>query len=329
MKVSIIIPVYNASLTLNECLGAIFDSSFKDFEVIVVSDNSSDNSVEIAKTYNCKILELKENRGPSFARNKGAEIAESDILLFLDSDIILKKNSLSLIIDKFSSKEINALQGIYSHETNYKYLATQFYQSYISYYTWPKNIKYASTLVTACFALRKEVFAQCNGFDTKITHVSCEDEQFGYQLIDKGYKILILRDLEVIHRVNYTTKRFIKKRFTQDVDRIKFYLREKTYIKKIKQKNYFKVISGIFILGLIFLTIVSSIFFPNKNLWYIFLILNISYILLHIGFLRFVSKTKGFNKIFGVLAMFYLDTSIMLTGMSYGFLEYFLFNKKH
>ena len=93
MKVSIIIPVYNASLTLNECLGAIFDSSFKDFEVIVVSDNSSDNSVEIAKTYNCKILELKENRGPSFARNKGAEIAESDILLFLDSDIILKKNS--------------------------------------------------------------------------------------------------------------------------------------------------------------------------------------------------------------------------------------------
>ena len=49
MKISIVIPVYNASLTLKECLDVIYDSSFKDFEVIVVSDNSTDNSVQIAK----------------------------------------------------------------------------------------------------------------------------------------------------------------------------------------------------------------------------------------------------------------------------------------
>ena len=57
MKISIVIPVNNASLTLKECLDAIFDTNFKDFEVIVVSDNSTDDSVQIAKQYQCKIIE--------------------------------------------------------------------------------------------------------------------------------------------------------------------------------------------------------------------------------------------------------------------------------
>ena len=60
MNISIIIPVYNSSLTLKECLDAIFDTNFKNFEVIIVSDNSSDNSVEIAKQYQCKVPHLQE-----------------------------------------------------------------------------------------------------------------------------------------------------------------------------------------------------------------------------------------------------------------------------
>ena len=47
MKISIVIPVYNSSLTLKECLDAVFDSNFKNFEVIVVSDNSKDNSKDL------------------------------------------------------------------------------------------------------------------------------------------------------------------------------------------------------------------------------------------------------------------------------------------
>ena len=58
MKISIIIPVYNSSLTLKECLDAVLDSSFKNFEVIIVSDNSPDNSVAIARQHQCKIIEF-------------------------------------------------------------------------------------------------------------------------------------------------------------------------------------------------------------------------------------------------------------------------------
>ena len=329
MKISIIIPVYNSSLTLNECLSSIFSSTFNDFEVIVVSGNSTDNSVEIAKKYKTKIIELSENKGPALARNKGSELAQGEILLFIDSDVIINKDSLNLIAKNFEFKNVNAIQGIYSHNPDYKYLATQFYQSYLCYYVWPPKKKYVSTLVTACFAIRSKIFIDLGGFDISIENASCEDEKFGYLLISKGHKILLLRDLQVIHRVNYDTVKFIKRRLTQEFDRIKFYLREKSYTNKIKQTNYLKVIIGIPVLGLILFTLLLTFIYPNNIIWYIFQILNLLYISLHMGFLKFVFKSKGFSRALGSLFIFYLDTFLMIVALTFGILSFFLLKKKY
>ena len=328
MKISIIIPVYNSSLTLKECLEAIFNSDFKNFEVIVISDNSTDNSVGIAKQYQCKIIELSENKGPAFARNEGAKISEGDILLFVDSDVIIKKDALNYLSEKFLQNEIDAIQGIYSHEPTYKSIITQYQMSYNCYYIWPENKKYASTLSTCCFAIRKKIFLNLKGFNVNFKRPSAEDEEFGYFLIDKGYKILILRELNVEHRVNYNLKHFIKKKFYTYIDVMKGYLRNKTYVKKIKQTNYAKVLAGIVILGLIILTAIGTIIFLNKTILYIFLTLNIAFLLLHAGFMRFVGRTKGLTKAFGVVAVCYIDTFLMLVGLLYGSLSYF-FGKKY
>ena len=328
MKISIIIPVYNSSLTLKECLEAIFNSNFKNFEVIVISDNSTDNSVGIAKQYQCKIIELSENKGPAFARNEGAKISEGDILLFVDSDVIIKKDALNYLSEKFLQNEIDAIQGIYSHEPTYKSIVTQYQMSYNCYYIWPENKKYASTLSTCCFAIRKKIFLNLKGFNVNFKRASAEDEEFGYFLIDKGYKILILRELNVEHRVNYNLKHFIKKKFYIYIDVMKEYLRNKTYVKKIKQTNYAKVLAGIVILGLIILTAIGTIIFLNETILYIFLTLNIAFLLLHTGFMRFVGRTKGLTKAFGVVAVCYIDTFLMLVGLLYGSLSYF-FGKKY
>ena len=328
MKISIIIPVYNSSLTLKECLEAIFNSNFKNFEVIVISDNSTDNSVGIAKQYQCKIIELSENKGPAFARNEGAKISEGDILLFVDSDVIIKKDALNYLSEKFLQNEIDAIQGIYSHEPTYKSIITQYQMSYNCYYIWPENKKYASTLSTCCLAIRKKIFLNLKGFNVNFKRPSAEDEEFGYFLIDKGYKILILRELNVEHRVNYNLKHFIKKKFYTYIDVMKEYLRNKTYVKKIKQTNYSKVLAGIVILGLIILTVIGTIIFLNKTILYIFLTLNIAFLLLHTGFMRFVGRTKGLTKAFGVVAVCYIDTFLMLVGLLYGSLSYF-FGKKY
>ena len=88
-KVSVIIPVYNSSKHIKECLESVINQTYKNIEIIVVDDASSDNSVEIIKNINdsrIKILELKQNIGVARARNKGIEIAVGDYICFLDSD---------------------------------------------------------------------------------------------------------------------------------------------------------------------------------------------------------------------------------------------------
>ena len=327
MKISIIIPVYNSAQTLKECLDAIFSFDLKNFEVIVVSDNSPDNSLEITKKYPCEIVELPQNNGPAFARNKGAQVATGDILFFVDSDVILKQDALNHLSKNFLSEDVNAIQGIYSHKPTYKSISTQYQMSYNCYYIWPEDKKYATTLSTCCFAIRKKLFNEFKGFNTNIKRASAEDEEFGYSLIDKGYKILILRELNVEHRVNYSVKHFIKKKFYTYIDVMKEYLRNKTYLKKIKQKNYLSVLMGIPILALTIFALFLFIFLKNKAFLIIFILLNIVFLLLHMRFMKFVRFSKGLPKAIGTILICYIDTFLMLTGLLYGSLSYFLGRK--
>lgn len=88
--VSVIIPVYNAGALISRCLDSVFSQSgVNDFEVIVIDDGSTDNSIEIIKSHpeasKIKIINQK-NAGPSRARNRGVEVATGKYLAFLDAD---------------------------------------------------------------------------------------------------------------------------------------------------------------------------------------------------------------------------------------------------
>lgn len=112
---SIIIPVYNVEQYIKECLDSVFNQSFKDFEVIVVNDGTKDNSMDIVKNYDVKIINQK-NKGLSSARNHGVQLAKGKYILFLDSDDYLEKDTLKEIhkslknnpdIVRFQIQEVN------------------------------------------------------------------------------------------------------------------------------------------------------------------------------------------------------------------------------
>lgn len=92
-KFSIIIPVYNVEKYLEKCLDSIKNQTYKDYEVIIVNDGTKDNSMDIAKKYDFKIINQK-NQGLSAARNTGVKNATGDYLLFVDSDDYLEKDLL-------------------------------------------------------------------------------------------------------------------------------------------------------------------------------------------------------------------------------------------
>ena len=88
-KVSVIVPVYNTSKYLDECINSIIKQTYKNLEIIFINDSSNDDSLEVISKYKdkrIKIIDLKENKGVAVARNKGIEISTGDYICFLDSD---------------------------------------------------------------------------------------------------------------------------------------------------------------------------------------------------------------------------------------------------
>lgn len=94
-KISVIVPVYNASRYLSECLDSLLNQTLKDIEIIAIDDKSTDNSLEILKRYAKEYPEIKvycnkQNYGQSITRNLGLDIAKGDYIGFVDSDDVVE-----------------------------------------------------------------------------------------------------------------------------------------------------------------------------------------------------------------------------------------------
>lgn len=102
--ISIIIPLYNNEEFIEQCLDTLLDQTFKDFEIIVVDDGSSDNSLIIAQEYESKHDFIKvlqqENQYAGVARNLGMKHAQGEYLLFLDSDDFFEPTMLEKTYNK-------------------------------------------------------------------------------------------------------------------------------------------------------------------------------------------------------------------------------------
>ncbi len=110
---SVVIPLFNKEAFIEETLTSVLNQDFNNFEIIIVDDGSSDNSVEIVSVI-CKndsriSLHRQQNKGVSSARNKGIEIAKGEYIAFLDADDYWYPNHLlnfKLSIDKFSNHAV-------------------------------------------------------------------------------------------------------------------------------------------------------------------------------------------------------------------------------
>lgn len=121
IKYSFIVPVYNTSGYLKKCLDSLVKQSFKDFEIIIVNDGSTDNSGDIIKKYeskhsNIKVIE-EENQGLSIARNNGVKKASGKYIIFIDSDDYVEKDLLKQIDKEIEDVDVLRYQVITEDET--------------------------------------------------------------------------------------------------------------------------------------------------------------------------------------------------------------------
>ena len=115
-KVSVIVPVYNVENYIEKMLESVQAQTFKDFEVILVNDGSTDRSQEIIDVFCNSDKRFKsfyqENGGVASARNKGIELASSDYIVFYDPDDYIPKKALKKMYKVASGKKADMVVGI-------------------------------------------------------------------------------------------------------------------------------------------------------------------------------------------------------------------------
>lgn len=119
-RISIVIPIYNVEEYLKRCLDSVKNQTYKNFQVILVNDGSTDSSAQIATEFvaddNRFRLIHQENKGLSGARNTGLKEADGDYVFYLDSDDILVQDALEVLINAAVKYQADVVQGNFYYD---------------------------------------------------------------------------------------------------------------------------------------------------------------------------------------------------------------------
>src|SRR5690606_23650111 len=143
---SVVIPLYNKELSVRNTINSVLDQTFKEFEVIIVNDGSTDNSLEIVQQFKDDRIRIidKPNGGVSSARNRGIKEANYEWIAFLDADDLWEDNHLEVVLKmmkKFPEKNIYATSFEYSDgrkinriESSEIYIVENYFKSVLEEY---------------------------------------------------------------------------------------------------------------------------------------------------------------------------------------------------
>ena len=224
MKVSIIIPVYNASKTIKETLSAIIEQNgnLPETEIIAVDDGSTDDTFSILSEFqNIRVLH-QENAGPASARNFGAKAAGGDILVFTDSDTVPHSDWLERLVEPFKEPTIVASAGTYS-VANYENHLAELIQREIElrHAGYGEFIQFGGTYN---LAVRANLFREIGGFDESYRRASGEDNDLCYRILRRGHLIRYVSAARVAHYHPEKLGKYLKEQFRHGYWRAKLYL---------------------------------------------------------------------------------------------------------
>ena len=208
--VSVIVPVYNAQKTIQQCLCALQANQYPNWDCLIVDDGSVDDSHQMCRDLGFRIISSERSQsGPAMARNIGARETEGPILLFIDSDVVVQPDIVAQVGDLFGSEpDLAACIGSYDDAPAESNFLSQ-YKNLQHHYVHQASHEEASTFWGGCGAIRQDIFLEMGGFNTSYARPSIEDIELGYRLRRHGYRIRLLKQLQVKHLKRWTARSLI------------------------------------------------------------------------------------------------------------------------
>jgi cellulose synthase/poly-beta-1,6-N-acetylglucosamine synthase-like glycosyltransferase len=211
LSLSVIVPVYNSPEELGRCLAGLHKSYFKDFEVIVVDDGSSEPVEPLVTPYEFRYLKLNGPLGPARARNRGVEIATHPIVVFVDADVCVHQETLGRFAEAFAAcPDTAAILGSYDESPWHTNFFSQ-YKNLFHHYVHQGSDGEVGTFWSGCGAIRRDIFMAFGGFDEKrYRRPAIEDIELGTWIKAAGYKVILDRRIQAKHLKRWTFWSLIK-----------------------------------------------------------------------------------------------------------------------
>ena len=203
-SVTIVIPAHNAARFIEPCLrAALAVAEPRGWEVIVVNDGSTDETVSLVEAFGVSILHHDRSRGAAATRNHGARVSKSDILIFLDSDVVVPEDTLPILVDRLRETPEFHATGAHASPRN---LTPSWSAHFVAlrhshaFYCKPMtDIVGVSCFQSECGAVRRGVFEHIGGFPEKYSAAGMEDYEFGHEMERLGYINVLLADAAYDH----------------------------------------------------------------------------------------------------------------------------------
>lgn len=185
IKFSIIIPLYNKENCIQKTVESVLNQTYKDFELIIVNDGSTDRSIDVVKLFSDDRIRIidKPNGGVSSARNRGMQEAKNEWITFLDADDIMYEYALEVYMYLHRKYKDCSVLVAATESSKFKYRSTDNHFIVKNYYK--ENVyscmKFRSYLLcTDCICINKCCYQTIGGFSEKLKHG--EDLEYWYRL---------------------------------------------------------------------------------------------------------------------------------------------------
>lgn len=210
IRLAVIVPFHRNLQQLRQCLAAlraaalVLPSQVELADLIVAADGAVDDPTEVAAVAGARVVTIAGPRGPAVARTIGAATATGDLLVFVDTDVVVHADSLTRLSALFmADPELGAAFGAYDEapaDPGFFSQCRNLAHSFIH----QRARRDAQTFWAGLGAVRAAAFAAVRGFDERFAHPSVEDIDLGYRLRLAGFRIVLDPEIRGTHLKRWT-----------------------------------------------------------------------------------------------------------------------------
>lgn len=312
-SISAIIPAHNAARTLPAVLTALTSTDPPPLEIILVDDGSTDNTAQIASSFNVRLLSINPGVGAAAAKNRGAQAARGDILFFTDADIIVPPETFALLAEDYAVDQRDGVVGLLDQDISAQDWASQFKNLWMNFtYARLESASSLGLFYTSAASIRRDVFSKTGGFDENYHGASiAEDTEFGQRAWGQGIRLSLDPRLRVVHLKAYTVSGVLREDFRRARALTLMRLRKRGQPFYTSVPAFYQLAVPVIYISLFFLWL--ALILPHLLWLGIACVALILFYALNAPFIAFLARARGLG--FAAKSMLFLPFDVLVVGL--------------